>query len=217
MFCIYVFSDEWGVPKYVGKTKRFEGRMKDHLYKDRFKYDTWFYRWLNKQIAEDKEYYIDILEEVNQENWQERERYWIKHVKENGFKLTNMTDGGDGNNNQVFSEKTRQLKSMKLKGIPRSEEVRKRISESHKGKKLSEETKRKLSEYWKGKPCLESTKINFSKRVFQYDLEGNFIQEFPSVVASSEFLGCRKSSLSNAIKRNKDGKFKNFRWSYRLL
>ena len=91
MYCIYVFSDEFGIPKYVGKTKHFETRIKQHLYKDRFMYNSYFYRWLNKHLSEDKQFFVDILEEVNDSNWQEREKYWIKHVKENGYKLTNIT------------------------------------------------------------------------------------------------------------------------------
>lgn len=213
-FCIYVFSDEDCLPIYVGKAKNFDKRLNNHLNRDRFRYDTWFYRWLNKQIREDKQFFVDILEEVNQDNWQEKERYWIKHIKENGFNLKNMTDGGDGNNNQIFSEECQKIKSMKLRGVPRPKDVRERISKSHKGKIISEETKRKLSEINKGKPCLESTKLKFSKPVLQYSLDSKFIQEFPSLTKAAEFLNCRKSSLSNVIKRKKDGRFKNFRWSY---
>jgi len=54
---IYVFSDEDCFPKYVGKAKDLSKRHKQHL-KDRFKYDTWFYRWLNKQIKEDRQYFV---------------------------------------------------------------------------------------------------------------------------------------------------------------
>jgi group I intron endonuclease len=215
IFCIYVFSDEDCLPIYVGKAKNFDKRASQHINVDRFKYDTWFYRWLNKCIAEGRGYYIDILEEVNQENWQERERYWIKHVKENGYRLTNMTDGGDGNNNQVFSKEALEKRSQKLKGIPRPQEVRDRISKSNTGKKLSEETKRKLSEFNKGKPCPDIVKQKLSKPINQYDLEGNFIQEFSSFKKAADFLDCRKSSLCNAVKRNRDGKFKEFLWKYK--
>lgn len=48
IFCIYVFSDECGMPKYVGKTKCFDTRIKQHLNVDRFRYRSWFYNWLNK-------------------------------------------------------------------------------------------------------------------------------------------------------------------------
>ena len=215
MFCIYVFSDEDWLPIYVGKAKNLDLRVKQHLNRDRFRYDTWFYRWLNKQIREDKQFFVDILEEVNQDNWQEKERYWINHIKENGFNLKNMTDGGDGNNNQIFSEECQKIKSIKLRGVSRPKDVRERISKSHKGKIVSEETKRKLSEINKGKPCLETTKIKFSKTVLQYDMNENLIQSFKSLTEAALSIDCRKSSLSNAIKRNKIGTFKGFIWRYK--
>ena len=48
MFCIYLFSDEFGVPKYVGKAKCFKTRIKQHINRDRFIYKSYFYNWLNK-------------------------------------------------------------------------------------------------------------------------------------------------------------------------
>lgn len=214
-FCIYVFSDQHGLPRYVGKAKNFDKRMKDHLYRDRFKYPhTWFYRWLNKQIREDKEFFIDILEEVNQDNWIERERYWIAHIKENRYRLTNMTDGGDGNNNQVFSKETLIKRSKSLMGHPVSEETRRKISNGHKGKIVKEETRQKLSKFFTGKKCSEELKEHLSKKVSQFDLNNNFVREFKSLTSASEYLKCRKSILANAISRNKNGKFKNYLWKY---
>lgn len=60
MITIYVFSDENCFPKYIGKTKELDRRIKQHLNCDRFKYKSWFYNWLNKQIKEGIGYYIDI-------------------------------------------------------------------------------------------------------------------------------------------------------------
>lgn len=215
-FCIYVFSDEGGVPKYVGKAKNFSTRINQHLNRDRFKYNhTYFYRWLNKQIAEDKEFFIDILEECNQENWKEREKYWIAHIKENNFPLTNMTEGGDGNNNQVFSRESIIKRSNSLKGHIVTQETRNKISVSHTGKKLSKETKQKLSDVNKGKSCPEYLKDQLSKKVEQYSLEGTLVQEFKSLTLAAQFLDCRKSSLANAISRKKIGKFKNYIWKYK--
>jgi group I intron endonuclease len=213
MFCIYLFSNEDGLPIYVGKTKYFESRIKQH-YRDRFRYKTWFYNWLNKQIREEIPFYIDVLEEVNDDNWIEREKYWISHIKENGYRLTNMTDGGDGNNNQVFSREAIEKRASKMRNRRWSIEAREALSRKHKGKKHSEETKRKLSEINKGKPCLESTKVKLSKTVKQYDIDGNFIKEFVSLTEAAKELGCRKSSLANGINRNKKSTFRGFIWKY---
>lgn len=214
MFCIYVFSDKDTMPVYVGKTKNLDLRIKQHLNRDRFRYKTWFYSWLNKQIRQNIPFYIDVLEEVTQDNWREREVYWIEHIRSCGYLLTNMTDGGDGNNNQVFSSEAGLKRSLKLKGRPRSPEVKDKISRSHKGRKVSEETKKKLSEINK-KPCLESTRFKLSRPVIQCNDQGDIIQEFKSLTEASIYLKCRKSTLSNAILRNKDKKYKGFIWSYK--
>jgi group I intron endonuclease len=216
MYCIYVFSDENCLPKYVGKTKCFKTRIKQHLNKDRFIYKSYFYNWLNKQLSEDKEYFIDILEEVNDSNWQEKEKYWIKHIKENGYKLTNMTDGGDGNNNQIFTEESKEKRRQKRLGHKLSEHTKKLISEAHKGKIVLESTKQKLRDINLGKPCPEHVKEFTSKKLNQYTLQGIFIKTFNSLTEASLEIGCRKSSLSNAIIRNKTKKFKGFLWEYKL-
>lgn len=44
-----------------------------------------------------------------------------------GFKLTNLTDGGDGNQNQHFSKETIELRASKIRGIPRDEETKKKF------------------------------------------------------------------------------------------
>ena len=164
MFCIYVFSDEYGVPKYVGKTKNLNLRIKQHI-KDRLKRKSHFYNWLNKQISQDKEYFIDILEEVTQDNWQEREIYWIQHIKENNYPLTNMTEGGDGNN-------------LSLIGITPK--------------------------------CVEDAKIP----IIQYDLNGNFIKEWESIVEAANFVHSSTSCISHVAKGK--GKYaKKFQWRYK--
>ena len=215
MYCIYVFSDEFGIPKYVGKTKHFETRIKQHLYKDRFMYNSYFYRWLNKHLSEDKQFFVDILEEVNDSNWQEREKYWIKHVKENGYKLTNMTDGGDGNNNQIFTEESREKRRQKMLGNKLSEKTKKLISKAHKGKIVSELTKQKLREINLGKPCPQHVKEITSKKVNQFTLSGDFIKTFNSLTEASIEINCRKSSLSNAINTKKVKSFKGFLWEFK--
>lgn len=214
MFCIYVFSDEWGIPKYVGKAKCLDTRVKQHLNRDRFRYKSWFYNWLNKQIREDKEFFIDVLEEVNAENHVEREKYWIKHVRDNGYKLTNMTDGGDGNNNQVFSQETIEKRRIAMTGRVFSEETKKLISKRLAGKIVSAETRKKLSDLNKGKPCSIIVIEKLSRKVDQYDLNGNFIQTFSSLTSAAESIGVRKSSLSNAINLKKNKKFKGYIWNY---
>ncbi len=211
---IYLFSDEEGFPIYVGKSKNFKSRVYQHLQRDRFRYNSYFYNWLNKQIAEDKEFYIDILEEASEDNWQDREKYWIQHYRDNGIELKNMTDGGDGNNNQMFTEETRHKMALSQTGRKHSEESRRKMSESMKGRVFSEATRKKLSDINKGKIYPEETKLKTSKAVIKYTLEGIIVEEFVSLTKASESIQSRKSSLQNAMKK-KNRQFKGFVWEYK--
>lgn len=75
-----------------------------------------------------------------------------------------------------------------------SEETRKKISETLKGNILSEETRKKMSESRKGKytgsnsPC--------AKKVVQYDLQGNLIKIWNSIVEAERELGLTEYSIS---------------------
>jgi len=44
-----------------------------------------------------------ILEKTNEQEWEEREKHWIKYGRDNGWRLTNISDGGM--NNYISSEK----------------------------------------------------------------------------------------------------------------
>lgn len=165
---IYVFSDENCFPKYVGKTTNLRRRHRTHL-RDRFKYDTYFYRWLNKQIREGKEYFLDVLEEVNVETWAEREKYWIKHIKELNYELTNMTDGGDGNVGGIPNLEANRKRSIANMNHTVSPETRAKISIAHKGRERSEETRKKQSISRTGVKC--STKEGL-ERIRQGAIKG---------------------------------------------
>ena len=65
--------------------------------------------------------------------------------------LVNLTDGGDGSNNVVVSEETREKLRIARLGHTLSEETKLKISNSHKGKIVSEETRLKMSESAKKK------------------------------------------------------------------
>lgn len=92
--------DETKSPRYVGiTTKDLKIRLNSHL--NGVKYDktrinhkvNWIKNLLKNNIIPS----IHLIEEV--EGWDyacEVEKYWIKEFKEQGYKLTNSTDGGEG-------------------------------------------------------------------------------------------------------------------------
>lgn len=112
--------------KYVGKSDYPKARYKTHCKRTDNKH---LMNWIKQLKRENLQPSLMTLEECDNSIWQERERYWIKYYREQGCKLTNLTDGGDGTIGYEFTE-----------------EVCKKISAFHKGKPLSFEHRRKIGE-----------------------------------------------------------------------
>lgn len=92
-------------------------------------------------------------------------------------------------------------------GEHHSEETKQKMSEAKIGKTMSEETKQKLSESQLGE------KNSNSKRVYQYDLEGTFIDSYGSCGEAGSHL----EKASSCISRCARGQLKTayrFKWSY---
>lgn len=80
--------------RYIGKSIRPKERLQNHMNeKSKCHRSNWLASL--KSIGLKPE--LVILEEVSDDqSWQEREKHWIYHGKELGWKLTNNTSGGDG-------------------------------------------------------------------------------------------------------------------------
>lgn len=88
----------------------------------------------------------------------------------------------------------------------------------HLGKKASDETKAKMSKVRKGKVMGENAKrilklIN-SKPVLQYDLEWNFICEYPSVADAGLKSGVMRQNIHKCL-AGEQGRAGQFRWKYK--
>jgi len=75
----------------------------------------------------------------------------IADLKANGYKLLNLTNGGDGSLGKKDSKQTKKKKSLAGKNRVVSEETKQKISLANTGKKRSQEAKRKMSRAKKGK------------------------------------------------------------------
>jgi len=170
MSIIYIYSlstkEEPNNIRYIGKTKDLKDRLKRHLNKYYLDEGTYKARWLNKVLKLGQTPIIDIIDIVDEKEWQFWEQYWICQFKCWGFKLTNTTLGGEGliltpeiikkrslsNLGKKISKKsierakiTRRNNAIK-NGYWMTEEKKKQISKTLTGFKHSEETKRKLRE-----------------------------------------------------------------------
>lgn len=88
--------------RYIGKTNKqnLQKRLNEHVYESlREKDKTHKRNWIRYIINNDKKINIKCIEEVNEENWKEREIYWISKFSN----LTNSTDGGECGRDIIYS------------------------------------------------------------------------------------------------------------------
>ena len=90
--------------RYIGKSDKPKTRLSNHIQTSK-KSKTHKSNWINSLIKEKKKPIITILEEVNIENWEEREKFWIKKYKDDGYDVTNFTNGGEGGEKIHFIDK----------------------------------------------------------------------------------------------------------------
>lgn len=90
-------------------------------------------------------------------------------------------------------EGTGYKKSIALKNRPKPDGFGQKISTINTGKKRSSETKYKMSIAKQNKPS------NALKPILQYDIQGNFIQEWSSLKQPSERLNINSRSIGNCL------------------
>ena len=165
MACVYILYSKAkpteyryvGISQYDSAEKRF---MK-HRYNAQEGSKLPVYDWMRK--------YTDIaIKELETtlsfDVAKEKEIFYIAKFKEEGHRLLNLTNGGDGVLGYVHSDETRRKKSESMKktlggkparnrGSKHSEEAKKKMSDAHKGRTSPN----------KGKKFLEEWKSNMSK------------------------------------------------------
>ncbi len=135
-----------GEIRYVGKADDPEARLRDHL-KDRRDFHR--VRWIKSLVDEGIKPVLILLEQCSKQIWQERERYWIAFLRENGADLVNTTDGGEGitrHSPEVLAKISAAAKGNKYwLGRKHTVETRTKLSESHKDKPMLSQTREAIA------------------------------------------------------------------------
>jgi len=115
---IYALMDDTTV-KYIGKSDNPNKQKLTHISETiNGNSKTHKSNWINKMVNENKEIGLKILETVNDDEWEEKEKYWINHYGLDN--LTNATIGGlgnfgeDGESNLKYEEKIKRTKNLKI-------------------------------------------------------------------------------------------------------
>jgi hypothetical protein len=124
----------------------------------------------------------------------------------------------EANIGKTLSEEHKQKISEANTGKIRTEEVKQKLGDARLGEKNNmygkthtKEAKQKMSESKKGK------KSHRSKKVYQYDTEGNFIRSFESCEEASFLFDKKDASNIRVCARGRGTTAYGFKWSYTKL
>jgi hypothetical protein len=188
--------------RYIGKTVNPYRRIHSHISKAKLMTNkTHSGNWIRSLLFEGLKPRMEIIETIdNTLEWSEREIYWIKFYRELGVDLTNFKDGGiNGSGNASYGR-------LGKKNSP--EHIRK-TSEGRRGKsckRCPEANKRRadgIRRYWR----------NNKRKVYQYDLNGNFLKEWESSKEAGTILGVNYSCI-NKVAKYERGSAYNFQWRF---
>jgi len=205
MIGIYKITNPEG-EAYIGLSKNIEKRFKNHKTLQ-FNKHTKLKESLIKYSPD--LHLFEILEEINISNLnksqldmilRKRERYWINIYKtfNNGL---NENKGGGGCVSHTSQSKQKIGEKQKNKPKPHTEEWNKNIGLSLLNKKQSINT-------------VEKRRISNSKPIIQYDLNDNFIKEWPNGKIAAKELNITYSGINHCClgKTKSSGKYK---WSFK--
>lgn len=84
-----------GSPKYIGKSNDPNKRKDGHKSKSKTK-DNPLSKWIKQLNDKNLRPIVEIIEEVNYEEWIEKEKFYIKKYRDEGFDLKNVNNGSNG-------------------------------------------------------------------------------------------------------------------------
>ena len=185
MVFIYVLLDPNTLEiRYVGKTKNCYQRFRHHLVNSANK-KSHKRSWINSLREQGLKPIMQIIDEVEESEWQFWEQHWIVQLKCWGFNLVNHTAGGDG--------LTKGNQTSFRKGFIPWNKGYSGYSTSAKGKVIPNDIKQRISQTLKGNQ--NRTLIP----IIQYDLNMNLINQFPSVKEAVKVTGIKQSAISNCL------------------
>ena len=136
--------------RYIGRTVTPKVRLASHICRGH--QGPHLMNWMRSLLRTGNKPKMLIIEEVLEDSWKERERFWISHYRDMGFDLTNASNGGDGCTGYKPTMEARILQSMATKGKPKPEGFGAKISAAKTGMKMSEEQRKRLSIACMGRP-----------------------------------------------------------------
>lgn len=183
------------VPRYIGYTKHsVESRLTQHI-SDALYYKKPQYKrnWIKNLLRQNIKPIARVLDTVSVIDMPFWEEYYISLYRSWGFKLLNLTPGGEGVRvfNRIRSKEAIEKHRLKMRGRKVSEETRCKISNTLMNHKCDDITRQKISSTLKGNVPWNKGKpyIQNRRAIIQLDFQGNKIAEFSSIKETKEKTG----------------------------
>lgn len=175
--------------RYVGQTNDPKRRLNRHIQNAKsFKDKRHVSNWIRSLNDHP---IMTIVEECDYSQRNIAEQHWIDFYKKQSCDLCNSSKGGAG------------------AGIGNKNCV---------GRVVSTETKQKISKANKGRKTTHGKGGKPGKSVYQYDLSGNLINTFKSIISASKALNiCRRTIKNSLNNKNLKTHRSPYKWSYILL
>jgi len=211
-YSVYFLKDPYSDEiRYVGLSYNVEKRFKEHL-KDNN--DSYKKRWINNLLVNQIEPQVEVVKSgMSLSEAFELEMFYIKHLKENGVRLTNETVGGEApmankthtEDTKIKMSKNRTGKNNSFYGKSHSELTINKIRESlkgrvvwNKGKKLSSEHIKKLKISKVGHVPHNKNKTRFDLSLMECLLNQNLSQSEVAKIFNTD-----QGTISRYIKKHK--------------
>jgi len=193
---IYYLHKGDNIPFYVGKTKNLKSRLTEHKIKKN-----------NNSIE------LNVIEEVNKDDWKFWECYWIEQFTSWGFILKNKNKGGGGpskvtekvkkliseaNKGRKHSIKGKLSRSKKLTGRKLSKKIREKISKNKTGVRFENgynmkiTTKPGVSEAHKGRISSNKGK---GKKIDLFTIEGKYLSTYNNTIELGNYLNLNPETI----------------------
>lgn len=207
IYYIYYLHHGDNIPFYVGKTNNLITRRNKH------------------KIKFGPDIFIESLEETNTEDWRKLEEFYIQIFRYWGFELKNGFKGGGGSSYWTEEQKNNKNRIEKL-SIPKpkgfGEKIKNNRDHKSAGKKAGISNKNN-GHYFKNSD--RNLKISNKLKgrivdwtgdyIYQLDLEGNFIKEWPSIrQAGLELKGTNGETIRKCLKGLQITAY-GYKWKYK--
>ena len=201
---IYKITNKINNHCYIGQSINIHERWQEHkktaFNPQKNSYNYPLYRAFRKYGIEN--FLFEIIEECDVDNLTTREQYYIKYYDtyHNGY---NQTSGGEGYYNSSKPVYQYDLNGNFIKSYPSIAFAARElgISEQNIRKVCYKEHNTAGGFQWSTNPNDPPKKTSFGqgKRVYQYDINGLLINEYPSLAEASRATGISYSHLKRAI------------------